>query len=137
MFYAQWGIIMTNEEIGTYQLCEAIEIDPKLKVIIDNNTLTASINGTRFVGNFAIIKACVSTSKLSKRKTLIDREVTQKRNSKKVLSDIFGISKDLDKKLVYDEDEVWKIAQKLVNSEKVKKKVSNFKLDTNEDRGLI
>lgn len=128
---------MTNDEIGTYQIAEAIKENPKLKVKITNNQLTAKINGIKYIGNLTVLKKCVDTSKLSKRKTIMDNDIVQKKNPKQVFSDVFGVSTNDDKKIVYDIEEIWERAKKLATKTEVKKKKNKFKLDVYDDRGSL
>jgi len=128
---------MTNDEIGTYQICEAIQIDPKLKCVKDKQQLIAVINGVRHVGNLTIIKKCVKMSQVKFRKTEIDNYIVQEKDIKSVLSDIYGISTDLDKKIVYDESEIWELAQQMATKKEKKANKSGFKLNINGHTGLI
>ena len=125
---------MLNSEIGTYKIAEAIKIKPKLKVIISGTQIQTMINGDVELGNYLVISNVINCSKIIKLDKLVDNKVELIRDAKQVLSDIYGISKNEDWKLVYNPSEVWSISERLANKKKQKELI---KFSLNEDTGHI
>lgn len=124
---------MLNDEIGTYIIAEAIDINPKLKVVSKPNQLIALINGVKYTANLKVLKKCINTDQLIKTKTLADNIVLQEKTANEVLSDVFGISKNVDYELVYNPEEVWGLSQALATKKEIEKEDTSFKLDTDGD----
>ena len=125
---------MLNSEIGTYQLAEAIAINPKLNVVFKEDQVVAKINGFMTIGNKAILESTIDCSKLKVSKTLINNEIKQDRDPKEVLSDVYGISNDADWDLVYKPEDVWRHSERIATNKKETKK-RKFKLD--DDTGHL
>lgn len=125
---------MLNDEIGTYQIAQAIAVDSELVVKVDGRKIITKINGSEFVGNWDIIKKICKTSKLKKRAKVKDNLIVIKQSPKDVLKNVYGITEELDWEKVYDADSVWSNCMAISNTKSIKKQ-SNFKLDDN--RGSI
>lgn len=119
---------MTNGQIGTYQIVEAISINPKLKVMNKDDSVLVKINGETYEGNLKVIEAAIDCSKVYWVDELQNNLVEPQKSALDMLSDAFGVIKDEDWEIIYDPAEVWTKCQRLANK-KEKKTKSKFELD--------
>lgn len=96
---------MLNSEIGTYQIVQALDIDPIASVKVEGRAIFMTINDKVFQGNYAIVKKLCDTTKLNF--TFENNERVRLLNPIQVLSEVFGVDSDADWENVYDKNGTW------------------------------
>ena len=103
---------MKNEEIGTYQIAEAIRIEPKLRVLQDGGRWKALINGVIYTANIKVLTKTIDCKNVIKLKKLKNNEIIQLQTAYELLENNYGVEYDEDWELIYNPEEVWLECQK-------------------------
>lgn len=127
---------MTNDEIGTYQIAEAVRAQPKLRVILSGGGVQAKINGEIYRGNFGVLKNSIDCSKIKVLKTLKDNKVDFKQDSIEILNSTYGVEYDRDWELIFNPEEVWNKSQLKSTKTQLKTK-SVFGLDEDDGTSIM
>lgn len=127
---------MTNDEIGTYQIAEAIRANPKLRVVEKDGRWECEINQIRYIGNVSVLTKSIDCSKVKVLKNIKNNKIDFIQDSIEVLHSIYGVEYEKDWELIFDPEEVWSKSRSKATKKEVLNK-STFSLDDDDGTSIM
>lgn len=128
---------MINEEIGTYPIVAALDVEPMLPMVeINHQQVMVHLNGRTYIGNMPAIRAMFPDYEFNITKEIEEVKIHRERSAIQVLGEDFGIEYDDDwLQCMENPEEVWREAQALADEkeEVVDKIKTNFDFNERDD----